>query len=78
MTEMERKLDQLHITMFGPENQGGMLREVSQMKATLADHEKRLNLISLKWLVLVFLVGMVGNALGNGVVNLVNLAHIIK
>jgi hypothetical protein len=72
MDEMERKVDQLHITVFGHENQGGMLREVNQMRCILADHEKRLNLISLKWLALVFLVGLVGNALGNGVLNLVH------
>ena len=68
MTEAEdlkSKLITLHLAIFGTEGQGGLYREVESMRAQIDEHEKRLNAISVKWLVLMGVAGFVGNALSS-------------
>lgn len=58
------QLQQHHHTLYGIEDQGGLLREVDNLKARVGSAEERLNSLSMKWMVILFLAGIFGNVLG--------------
>jgi hypothetical protein len=62
-TQIREQVTQIHTTIFGIEGNGGLVREVQEVKAVVAEHEKKLNAVSLKWLVLMGLAGAAGNGL---------------
>ncbi len=78
MTDTE-KVHQLYSVVFGVEGQGGLLREVEDLKMKVASQDKRLNSISIKWLLLTALIGTLGNALGQTLPGWADFAqHLLK
>jgi hypothetical protein len=67
-TEVVEQVIQHHTTLFGVDGNGGLVREVDSVKATVAEHEKKIAAVSLKWLILMGLVGIAGNALTSTVI----------
>lgn len=63
-SEVREEVTQLQTTVYGVQGQGGLVRKVDQLETRVEDHEKRLNSISLKWLILMLLAGSMGNGLG--------------
>jgi len=63
MVSREDKVEQLHITVFGAEGQGGLFREVSEMDKRIAECERKINVVSGKWLALMTLLAIAGNFL---------------
>lgn len=71
--EVRERVVQHHAAIFGIDGQGGLVREMEETKTKVADHDKRLASMSMKWLILVGLVGILGNALGQKLVSLLTL-----
>ena len=65
ITDIQEAVTQHHTVLFGVENNGGLLRDVQAVKTMVENHEKRLNLVSLKWMILMLLAGAVGNSAGS-------------
>lgn len=65
ITDIQEAVTQHHTVLFGVENNGGLLRDVQAVKVMVENHEKRLNLVSLKWMILMLLAGAVGNSAGS-------------
>lgn len=65
--DLRDQVVQLHVTVFGLEGTGGLAREVEVIKIRVTDVEKRLNTLSVKWLILTGLAGLLGQALGSTV-----------
>lgn len=77
-TELRTTVSQHHTVLFGVEGQGGLIREVSDVKETVRDHEKRLNVLSGKWLFLMLLAGILGNSLGATVLRSIQTLQFFK
>jgi hypothetical protein len=67
--DLRMHVSQLHQQVFGVEGQGGLVREVDSVKAIVADHEKKLNLLSAKWLFLTLLAGAIGSSFGGSAIS---------
>jgi len=64
--------------VFGVEGQGGLIREVEAVQEKVAEQDKRLASISMKWMILMGLVGVLGNALGQKIVALLPLLKLFN
>ena len=62
--ETQDDVTQLQTTVYGVQGQGGLTHRVEKLETVVQDHEKRLNVLSTKWLILMLLAGAVGNSLG--------------
>lgn len=64
---LEARVAQHHTILLGAEGQGGLIREVDTLKEQVQEHEKKMNAVSLKWLILMLLAGALGNSVGSAV-----------
>lgn len=70
--ELQEHVTELRTTVFGA---GGVVQRLDKVEdhadrhdKQLAEHDKKLATFSIKWLILMLLAGIVGNAVGSSIV----------
>lgn len=66
--DVHDSVTELRATIYGVQTTGGLVRRVDIIERRVDDHEKRLNMLSIKWLILMLLAGIVGNSVGSALI----------
>ena len=64
---IEDRIQQVLTTLYGVEGMNGLCRKVAEMDKRIDDNQAKLTAITAKWLMLMLLAAMVGNAVGGPV-----------
>ena len=63
--DVQEEVTQLQTTVYRVYGQGGLVRKVEQIEERVEEHERKLNAVSLKWLIMMLLAGAMGNGVGS-------------
>lgn len=66
--DVQESVTELRATIYGVQTAGGLVRRIDIIEQRVDDHDKRLNLLSMKWLILMLLAGVVGNSVGSVII----------
>jgi hypothetical protein len=76
-SEIRDKVVQLRTAVFGVEGHGGLVHEVDSMREQITQLERKVNVISGKWLALMTLLAILGNAIVSSIFKFATVAPLL-
>lgn len=70
--DLQENVTQLNTTVYGVHGRGGLVNEVERIREQVNEQERRLDTVSAKWLILMFVASLIGNTAGASILKTLN------